>query len=177
MEALANAMVVIISQYINVSNQHNFTQYLHNIICQSCLNKLVKKIRAIGIRQVTKLCAMSYLSIKLRLITAPASWVITKLERIRPVLGTLSHWKRLWCWEGLGTGGEGDDRGWDGWWHHWLNGHESEWTPGVGDGQGGLVCCDSWGGKESDMTERLIWSGTFIDDILLKELSHLNPFT
>ena len=101
MEALANAMVVIISQYINVSNQHNFTQYLHNIICQSCLNKLVKKIRAIGIRQVTKLCAMSYLSIKLRLITAPASWVITKLERIRPVLGTLSHWKRLWCWEGF----------------------------------------------------------------------------
>jgi len=37
-------------------------------------------------------------------------------------------------------------------------GHESEWTPGVGDGQGGLACCDSWGRKESDMTERLIWS-------------------
>ena len=33
-------------------------------------------------------------------------------------------------------------------WHHWLNGHESEWTPGVGDGQGGLACCDSWGHKE-----------------------------
>ena len=30
-------------------------------------------------------------------------------------------------------------------WHHWLNKHESEWTPGVGDGQGGLACCDSWG--------------------------------
>ena len=30
-------------------------------------------------------------------------------------------------------------------WHHWLNGHESEWTLGVGDGQGGLTCCDSWG--------------------------------
>ena len=43
-------------------------------------------------------------------------------------------------------------------WHHWLDGHESEWTPGVGDGQGGLVCCDSWGHKESDTTERLIWS-------------------
>ena len=35
-------------------------------------------------------------------------------------------------------------------WHHWLDGHESEWTPGVGDGQGGLVCCDSWGHKESE---------------------------
>ena len=43
-------------------------------------------------------------------------------------------------------------------WHHWLDGHEFEWTPGVGDGQGGLACCDSWGRKESDMTERLIWS-------------------
>ena len=43
-------------------------------------------------------------------------------------------------------------------WHHWLDGCESEWTPGVGDGQGGLACCDSWGLKESDTTERLIWS-------------------
>ena len=43
-------------------------------------------------------------------------------------------------------------------WHHWLNGHESGWTLGVGDGQGGLVCCSSWGRKESDMTERLNWT-------------------
>ena len=43
-------------------------------------------------------------------------------------------------------------------WHHWLDGHESEWTPGVGDGQGGLACCDSWGHKESDTTERLNWT-------------------
>ena len=43
-------------------------------------------------------------------------------------------------------------------WHHWLDGRESEWTPGVGDGQGGLACCDSWGHKESDRTERLNWT-------------------
>ena len=43
-------------------------------------------------------------------------------------------------------------------WHHWLDGHEFEWTPGVGDGQWGLACCDSWGPKESDMTERLNWT-------------------
>ena len=43
-------------------------------------------------------------------------------------------------------------------WHHWLDGRESEWTPGVDDGQGGLACCDSWGRKESETTERLIWS-------------------
>ena len=42
-------------------------------------------------------------------------------------------------------------------WHHWLDGHGFGWTPGVGDGQGGLVCCSSWGRKESDMTE-LNWT-------------------
>ena len=40
-------------------------------------------------------------------------------------------------------------------WHHRLNGHEFEQAPGVVDGQGGLVCCDSWGRKELDKTERL----------------------
>ena len=40
-------------------------------------------------------------------------------------------------------------------WHHGLDGHESELTPGVGDEQGGLACCDSWGRKELDMTEQL----------------------
>jgi len=38
-------------------------------------------------------------------------------------------------------------------WHQQLNGHEFEQAPGVGDGQGSLVCCSSWGHKESDMTE------------------------
>ena len=39
--------------------------------------------------------------------------------------------------------------------HYQLNGQESEQAPGVGDGQGGLVCCSPWGRKESDTTERL----------------------
>ena len=43
-------------------------------------------------------------------------------------------------------------------WHHRLDAHEFGWTLGVGDGQGGLACCNSWGHKESDTTERLIWS-------------------
>ena len=67
----------------------------------------------------------------------------------------LTHWKRPWCCERLRAGGEGDDRGWDGWMAYWLNGHGFGWTPGVGDGQGGLACCSSWGHKESDMTEWL----------------------
>ena len=40
-------------------------------------------------------------------------------------------------------------------WHHRLDGHGFGWTPGVGDGQEDLVCCGSWGCKESDTTERL----------------------
>ena len=43
-------------------------------------------------------------------------------------------------------------------WHHQLNGHGFGWTPGVGDGQGGLACCDSWGHKESYTTEWLSWN-------------------
>ena len=45
-------------------------------------------------------------------------------------------------------------------WHHLLNGYEFGWTTGVGDGQGGLACCSSWGRKESDTTERLNWTAT-----------------
>ena len=44
-------------------------------------------------------------------------------------------------------------------WHHWLNGHEFEQAPGVGDGQGSLACCSPWGCKESDKTEQLNWTG------------------
>ena len=57
-------------------------------------------------------------------------------------------------------------------WHHRLNGHESEQALGVGDGQGGLVCCSPWGHKESDTTERLnnkeLWLQIFwgCDDII-----------
>ena len=61
-------------------------------------------------------------------------------------------------------------------WQHGLDGRESEWTPGVGDEQGGLECCDSWGRKESDTTELLNWTemltdcfGTIISGILAQE--------
>ena len=52
-------------------------------------------------------------------------------------------------------------------WHHRLDGHEFGWTPGVGDGQGSLVCCDSWGCKESDMTEQLNWMTVYGVDLFL----------
>ena len=97
------------------------------------------------------------------------SWVFigrTSAEAETPILwpphAELTHWKRRWCWEGLGAGGEGDDRGWDGWmasltrWTWvWMN-------PGDGDGQGGLACCNSWScrvrhdwGTELNWTEHI----------------------
>ena len=53
-------------------------------------------------------------------------------------------------------------------WPHWLNGHEFGGTPGVGDGQGGLACCGSWGRKESDTTERLNWTEYWLLILLFK---------
>jgi len=47
-------------------------------------------------------------------------------------------------------------------WHHWLNGHEFEKAPGVGDGQGGLACCSLWDHKELDTTEQLNWTELII---------------
>ena len=43
-------------------------------------------------------------------------------------------------------------------WHHWYDGQEFEWTSGVRYGQGDLACCNAWGRKESDTTERLNWT-------------------
>ena len=53
-------------------------------------------------------------------------------------------------------------------WHHPLNGHEFEQAPGVGDGQGSLVCCSPWGHKESDTTERLNWTEKWKSGFLLR---------
>ena len=70
----------------------------------------------------------------------------------------LTYLKRPWCWERLRAGGEGDDRGWDGWivsltqWT-WLWVDSGTWW-----WQGGPACCGLWGGKKSDMTEWLKWN-------------------
>ena len=78
-----------------------------------------------------------------------------KLQYFGHLMRRVDSLERPWCWEGLGAGGEGDDRGWDGWvtsltqWTWvWVNSR-------VCDRQGGLACCDSWGCKELDTTERL----------------------
>ena len=61
-------------------------------------------------------------------------------------------------------------------WHHRLDGHESEQTLGVCDGQGGLVCCDSWGPKELDTTERLNWTELNTDIVQILFLPQRLPW-
>ena len=61
-------------------------------------------------------------------------------------------------------------------WHHWLNRRESEWTPEDGDEQGSLVCCDSWGCKELDMTEQLNWTELNSAYKLNKQEDHIQPW-
>ena len=70
----------------------------------------------------------------------------------------LTHLQRPWCWEDWKQEEKGKTEDEMVRWYHWLNRCDSEWTPGVGDGQGGLACWGSWGRKESDTTERLNWT-------------------
>ena len=94
------------------------------------------------------------------------SWIFigrTDVEAETPILWppdakNLTHWKRPWCWDRLKAGGEGDDRGWDGWmasptWWMWVWASSMSWC-----GQGGLVCCSPWGHKESGTTEWVNWT-------------------
>ena len=93
----------------------------------------------------------------------------------------LTHWKRLWCWEGLGTGGEGDDRGWDGWmasptrWMWvWMNSRSWWWTgrPGMLQFMGLQRVRHNW------MTELSLppsWSAGFLNKVVIHCLNTLSP--
>ena len=93
------------------------------------------------------------------------SWIFTgRTEAVAPILWppdakSLTLWKRPWCWERLRAREEGNDRGWDGWIDHRINGHEFEQILGDGEGQESLVCCSPWGHKELDTTEQLNYPG------------------
>ena len=98
------------------------------------------------LKEISPGCSLEGLMLKLKLQYfghLMRSWLI----------GKDSDAGRDWGQEEKGTT-EDETAGW----YHRLNGHEFEWTPGVGDGQGGLACCNSWGRKESDMTEQLNWT-------------------
>ena len=81
-----------------------------------------------------------------------------KLQYFGHLMGRIDSLEKTLMLGGTGAGGEGDNRGWDGWmasrtFWTWVCVHS-----GFGDGQGGLACCDSWGRKEVDTAERLNWT-------------------
>ena len=106
------------------------------------------------LKEISPGCSLQGLTVKL------------KLQHFGHLMQRVDSLEKPWCWDGSGAGGEGTTEDEMAGWHHQLNGHEFEWTPGVGDRQGGLVCCDSWGCKESDTTERLNWTDTYIPSFL-----------
>ena len=112
-------------------------------------------------------CSLEGLKLKLKLqYFGHLMWRVDSLEK--------TDAGRDWGQEEKGTT-EDEMAGW----YHGLDGRESEWTPGDGDGQGGLACCDSWGRKESDMTEQLYWSElnwTFPHGDLLRRLTSVTFF-
>ena len=92
-------------------------------------------------------CSLEGMMLKLKLqYFGHLIWTVDSLEKALMLGG-------IWGQEEKGTT-EDEMAGW----HDWLHGHEFGWTPGVGDGQGGLACCSSWGYKESDTTEWLNWT-------------------
>jgi len=100
-----------------------------------------------------------------------------KLQYLATWCKVLTHWKRAWCWERLQSGGEGMTEDEMIGWHHWLNGHEFEQAPGLGDGHVSLVCCSPGDAKSltwlSDWTELI---QVYIFSIILKMFSHHDCF-
>ena len=80
-----------------------------------------------------------------------------KLQYFGHLMGRVDSLEKTLMLGGIGGRWRRDEDEMAGW-HHRLDGHEFEWTLGVGDGQGGLVCCNSWGRKESDTTKWLNWT-------------------
>ena len=101
------------------------------------------------LKEISQGCSLEGLMLKL------------KLQYFGHLMRRVDSLEKTLMLGGLGAGGEGMTEDEMAGWHHQLDGRELEWTPGVGDGQGGLACYNSWGHKELDMTERLNWTEHF----------------
>ena len=100
------------------------------------------------LKEISPRCSLEGLMLKL------------KLQYFGHLMQRTGSFERPWCWGKLRAGGEGDDRGWEGYMASPTQWTWFGWILGVGYGQGGLAHCDSWGHKKSDMTERLNWTDT-----------------
>ena len=99
------------------------------------------------LKEINPRCSLEGLMLKLKLqYFGHPMWRTDSFEKTL-MLGKIEGWEEKGMTEDEVVG-----------WHHRLNGHGFGWTLGVGDGQGGLACCGSWGHKESDTTEWLNWT-------------------
>ena len=106
-----------------------------------------KEIQPVHLKEISPGCSLEGLMLKLKLQNfGHLMWRADSFEKTL-MLGKVWRQKEKGMTEDEMVG-----------WHHQLNGHGFGWTLGVGDGQGGLVCCGSWGHKELDRTERLNWT-------------------
>ena len=94
------------------------------------------------LKEISPECSLEGLMLKLKLQCFGHLMRRTDSLEKTVMLGKTEGWRRKGTTEDEMVG-----------WHHRLNGHGFGWTPGVGDGQGGLACCSSWGHKELDTTE------------------------
>ena len=129
------------------------------------------------LKEISPGCSLEGLMLKLKL-----QYLATSCEE-------LTHWKRLWCWEGSGAGGEGDDRGWDGWmasptrWAWvWVNSGSWWWTgrPGVLRFMGSQWVGHDWV-TELNWTEAsigsLLYSASLLNILLWKGIDFLKWFS
>ena len=117
------------------------------MVLEKTLERTTRRSNQFILKEINPGCSLEGLMLKLKTpvlwLPDAKSWLIGK----DPDAG------KYWGWEEKGKT-EDEMVGW----HQRLNRHGFGWTPGVGDGQGGLVCCGSWGCKESDTTEQLKWT-------------------
>ena len=107
------------------------------------------------LKEISPGCSLEGLMLKLKLqYSGHLMWRADSFEKIL-MLGKIEGRRRR-GWQDEMAG-----------WHHLLNGHGFGWTPGVGDGQGGLECCNSWGCRESDTTEWLNWTERSLNFVYL----------
>ena len=121
-----------------------FNYFLHNSQ-QKCIFLLIGRAQFI-LKEISPGCSLVGLMLKL------------KLQYFGHLMGRAYSFEKTLMLRNIEGGRRRGDRGNMIGWHHRLNGHEFEWIPRVGDGQGGLTCCSPWGHKELDTTEWLNWT-------------------
>ena len=166
-KAMKNLTSVLKSRNITLLTKvHSVKAIAFPLVIYRCEGWTIKKAECQGIDAFKLWCWRRLLRVPWT--TRRSNWLILKEVNpeyslkeltLKPKLQYLAnwhegptHWKRHWFWERWKAGGEGNDRGRDGWMASQLNKYEFEQTLGDREEQGSLVCCSPWGCKDLDTT-------------------------